>query len=204
MAKLTNKHIELFDLIKIYSDNDIWWLTIDDIKEKANFDSRIEAMEKINDLVKMWYIDENFNIIKEIWNTSIFNLPFYWFAQCWNYWKEILENYPREKFTVHKDILPSWDIQKYFVTRAKWDSMEPFISSWDNILIKSQPSYDDENDLLLVIHNNKPKIKKIKKINWKLFLVSLNKKHNDIELEEYSDDIDIVWVVKKNLWKLWL
>jgi phage repressor protein C with HTH and peptisase S24 domain len=44
----------------------------------------------------------------------------------------------------------------------------------------------------MVIHNNKPKIKKIKKVNGNTFLVSLNKDHNDIELEEYSDDMNIL------------
>lgn len=196
MWKITNKHIELFNLINEFFNEDLW-LNIEEIREKLNFSSSFEVMEKSKDLINKWYLDENFSVLKEIWKENIFNLPFYWFAQCWNYWKEILENYPREKFSIDKNDLPRWDISKFFVTRAKGDSMEPFIKSWDNILIQNQPSYDDENDLVLVIHNKKPKIKKIKNINNKFFLVSINKKHNDIELEEYSDDINIIWIVKQ-------
>jgi len=202
MAKLSNKQIQLFDLIKTYSDNDIGWLTMDDIKKKVNFETLNEAVQNISELVKMWYIDEDYNIIKEIWDNNFFSLPFYWFAQCGNYGKEILSHYPREKFTIHRDLVPNGDVQKFFIVRAKWDSMEPFIESWDNILVQQQPSYNDESDLLLVIHNNKPKIKKVKKINGDTFLVSLNKSHNDIELEEYSDDMNILWVVRKNLWNI--
>jgi SOS-response transcriptional repressor LexA len=202
MAQLSNKQIQLLDIIKIYSDNDIWWLTIDEIKKKGSFESLNETVQTISELVNMWYIDEDYNVIKEIWDDSFFHLPFYGFAQCGNYGKEILSHYPREKFTIHRDLVPNWDVQKFFIVRAKWDSMEPFIESWDNILVQQQPSYSDESDLLLVIHNNKPKIKKIKKVNWNTFLVSLNKDHNDIELEEYSDDMNILWVVRKNLWNL--
>ena len=171
MTKLSNKQIQLFDLIKTYSDNDIGWLTMDDIKKKVNFETLNEAIQNISELVKMWYIDEDYNIIKEIWDNNFFSLPFYWFAQCGNYGKEILSHYPIEKFTIHRDLVPNGDVQKFFIVIAKLDSMEPFIESWDNILVQQQPSYNDESDLLLVIHNNKPKIKKVKKINGDTFLV---------------------------------
>lgn len=202
MNGLTHKQVALFDLIKMYADNDIWWLTIDDITKKVGYKSLHEGVNDINVLINMWYIDENYNILKEVWKEHFFQLPFYWFAQCGHYGKEILSHYPREKFTIERDLLPNWDVQKFFIVRAKGDSMEPFIESWDNILVQNQASYSDESDLLLVVHNNKPKIKKIKKVDGSVFLVSLNKAHNDIELEEYSDDMNIVWVVRKNLWKL--
>lgn len=198
MWKITSKHIDLFNFIKESNENDNEWFNIEQIKEILNFASSYEVMEVLNDLIKLGYLGQDFDILKDIVNENIFHLPFYWFAQCWNYWKEILDNYPREKFSIDVSDLPRWDVKTFFVTRAKGDSMEPFIKSWDDVLIQSQPNYNDENDLLLVIHNNKPKIKRLKYIGGKKYLVSLNKEHKDIEIEEFYDDIDIVWIVRKN------
>jgi len=82
----------------------------------------------------------------------------------------------------------------YFITRAKGDSMEPFIQSGDFALIHMQSSFDT-GDRVLVVHNNQPKIKKIHTVNGHKVLQSYNPNHKDLILEEY-DDINIVGVVR--------
>ncbi|EKD29850.1 MAG: hypothetical protein ACD_78C00242G0001 [uncultured bacterium (gcode 4)] len=72
--------------------------------------------------------------------------------------------------------------------------MEPFIHSGDLTLIKIQSGYNPE-DLVLVVQNQQPKIKRIKAVGHQRFLLSLNKEHKDLELSPF-DDTHIVGVVK--------
>lgn len=89
------------------------------------------------------------------------------------------------------------DIANYFITKAKGDSMEPFIHSGDLVLIKIQSGYQAE-DMVLIVQNQQPKIKRIKEIGAQRFLLSLNKEHKDLELTPF-DETHIVGVVKKVL-----
>lgn len=72
--------------------------------------------------------------------------------------------------------------------------MEPFIHSGDLILIKIQSGYNPE-DLVLIVQNHQPKIKRIKAVGDQRFLLSLNKAHKDLELSPF-DDSHIVGVVR--------
>lgn len=71
--------------------------------------------------------------------------------------------------------------------------MEPFIRSWDFLLVKRQNSFSPE-DQVLVVHNKQPKIKKIVKDGtvWKLH--SFNPEHRDMDIEDY-DETNIIWTV---------
>ncbi len=89
------------------------------------------------------------------------------------------------------------DVSNYFITKAKGDSMEPFIHSGDLVLIKIQSGYQSE-DMVLVVQNQQPKIKRIKAVGEQRFLLSLNKEHKDLELSPF-DETHIVGVVKRVL-----
>jgi len=73
--------------------------------------------------------------------------------------------------------------------------MEPKIQDGDLVLIKQQPSYD-ENDYVFVIHNDLPKLKKIIKKDGKFYLESVNRFFDNVEVTKY-DETKVIGVVKK-------
>ena len=79
---------------------------------------------------------------------------------------------------------------QYFITRAKGDSMEPFIRSGDFLLIKVQSGFYPE-DQVFVVHNGQPKIKKVLQDGDRLVLRSFNRDHGDFIVES-QDDMEIV------------
>ncbi len=91
---------------------------------------------------------------------------------------------------VDNGVVSPSEMKSCFITRAKGDSMEPFIQSGDFVLIQVQQIFSPE-DKVLVVHNNKPKIKKIRSDGERWVLHSLNREHSDIQVEEY-DDANIV------------
>jgi phage repressor protein C with HTH and peptisase S24 domain len=124
-------------------------------------------------------------------------LPFYWWAQCWNDGAKIFDEYPRERVEIDldKNNLKDKSYKNYFLTRAKWKSMEPEIKTWENLLIEHSPNFTWEWYKYLIKHNEKAKIKKIKKINWKYVLHSLNPDYPDLEVKDW-EDFEIIWIVK--------
>jgi len=106
-----------------------------------------------------------------------------------------LAEYPRKKLEVHKKLVNQSEIDQYFITRAKGDSMEPFIHSGDFLLIKVQSGYNPE-DQVMVVHNGLPKIKKVLKDGDTLVLRSFNREYGDFIVEP-DDDAEIVGVVKE-------
>ena len=73
--------------------------------------------------------------------------------------------------------------------------MEPKIQDSDLVLVKQQDHYDP-NDYVLVEHNELPKLKKILKQDGKLFLESVNRFFDKVEIVKY-DQAKIIGVVKK-------
>ncbi|MBU0627079.1 S24 family peptidase [Patescibacteria group bacterium] len=73
--------------------------------------------------------------------------------------------------------------------------MEPKIQDADLVLVKQQDSYDP-NDYVLIEHNELPKLKKIKKQEGKLFLESVNRFFDKVEISKY-DESKVIGVVKK-------
>jgi phage repressor protein C with HTH and peptisase S24 domain len=122
-------------------------------------------------------------------------IPFFGFAQCGNAGKSILAEYPRKKLEVDKNLIVQSEKDSYFITRAKGDSMEPFIHSGDFLLIKVQSGFNPE-DKVMVVHNGLPKIKKVLQDGDKLVLRSFNPAFGDFVVDE-NDEAEIVGVVKK-------
>lgn len=189
---------ESMDLLKLIKDSDYEEMTIKEVLDKTKINHPQKLYNRLTKLIKLWYITEDYEFIKFPDETKMI-LPFYWWAQCWNNWSNILEEYPREKLEIdtEEENIKLMKNKKYFVTRAKGKSMEPEIKSWNNLLIRLEQNYNNR-DKFLLIHKNKPKIKKIKEDNWKKYLISLNPDFPDIEIKK-EDDIQIVWIVEKIL-----
>lgn len=179
-----------------YIENWIDWETMKEVMYNLWIEHPQKLYSRLDKLIKGNFIDENYTFIKWINDIKIY-LPFFWWAQCWNNWTTWrVDDYPIEKIDIKDynldDVKPE-NFQKYFVTRAKGDSMEPIIESWDNLLIKF---YDNSNiynhKSYLIVHNWKPKVKKIiNKKNW-FILRSLNIVYPDLEVKK-SDEFNIIW-----------
>ena len=126
---------------------------------------------------------------------DIVQLPIYGFAQCGNKGKSVVDEYTQEKIPVTMAMMGVKDVSKCFFVRAKGNSMEPKIQDSDLVLIKQQPSYDI-NDYVFVIHNDLPKLKKIIKKENKLYLESVNRFFDNVEITKY-DETKVIGVVKK-------
>lgn len=159
------------------------------------------VLNKLNQLVLKWYFIKDWNwfrLLKEsIENkfSDILQLPIYGFAQCGNQWKAIINEYSQEQMPVTLAFLWTSNIDNCFFVRAKWNSMEPKIQDWDLVLVRQQDSYEP-NDYVFVIHNQLPKLKKILKKDDKIYLESVNRFFDKLEVDKY-DEAKIIGVVKK-------
>lgn len=184
---------ELLNLMKNPSEFES--LTIKDIQEITWIDHPQKVYNRLEKLIKDWYITEDYQIKRMPDENNVF-IPFYWWAQCWHNWSKIFEDYPREriKLDLEKNWLKDKDYWKFFITRTKWKSMEPKIGSWIDLLVELSPflwwSY-----FYLIKHDEKAKIKQITKKKWKYFLHSINRDYEDVEVEEW-EDFEVIWIVK--------
>jgi SOS-response transcriptional repressor LexA len=159
------------------------------------------VLNKLNQLVLKGYFvkdEHGYRLIRESFGdrmNDVIQLPIYGFAQCGNKGKRILEEYSQEKIPVTIAMLGVKDINTCFFVRAKGNSMEPKIQDGDLVLIKQQPSYDP-SDYVFVLHNNLPKLKRILKKDGKLYLESVNRFFDNVEVDKY-DETKVVGVVKK-------
>ena len=126
-------------------------------------------------------------------------LPLLGFAQCGNFWAKTIEDETAsEKLAFPSRELPRKnlsDIQRYFFVRAKGDSMEPKIRDWDLLLIRWQQDFDP-SDMVLLVHDERPKIKYIKRTNGQYLLVSINPQNKDVEIFPTAE-IFTAGIVKK-------
>lgn len=159
------------------------------------------VLNKLNQLVLKGYFvkdDQGYRLIRESITDNlndIVQLPIYGFAQCGNKGKKVVDEYSQEKIPATIAMLGVKDVSQCFFVRAKWNSMEPKIQNGDLVLIKQQPAYDI-NDYVFVVHNDLPKLKKIIKQDGKLFLESVNRFFDNVEISKY-DETKVIGVVKK-------
>lgn len=159
------------------------------------------VLNKLNQLVLKWYFTKDalwYKLIREkMWDqwNDIIQLPIYGFAQCGNKGKRVIDDYSQEKIPVTLWMLGMKDVNNCFFVRAKWNSMEPKIQDWDLVLVKQQDAYDP-NDYVFVVHNSLPKLKKILKQDDGIYLESVNRFFDKLEISKY-DDTKVIWVVRK-------
>lgn len=177
------------------------WITLREIAHNIWASHPQTVLNKLNQLVLKGYFvkdDQWYRLIRESITDSLYDivqLPIYGFAQCGNKGKKVLDEYTQEKIPVTMAMLGVKDVSKCFFVRAKGNSMEPKIQDGDLVLIKQQPVYE-ANDYVFVIHNDLPKLKKIIKQDGKLFLESVNRFFDNVEITKY-DETKVIWVVKK-------
>ncbi len=202
MKNFDSYHKALLDLIKNIWRNSDHSFSIREIWTIIWLDHPQKVSNRLKQLEDNWYIkkceDWIYRVLKDfVWD--LFNIPFYWFAQCWNMWWETIEETPKDTIEISNKLINISDkeIKNCFFTRAKWNSMQPIIDENDLLLIRKQ-DFDNTNNMFLVIHDWKPKIKKILKKGDDLFLVSVNyKEHPNLEIDKFDDDIRVIWVVKQ-------
>lgn len=199
MKRLDSQQKKILTFLEFGGDESY---TLMDIGDSVGIDHPQKVQNKIHQLENAGYLTRTssgiYRVLKHYEEGNQLHIPFFGFAQCGHAGKTILEDeYPRKKLPVPKEYIDANDIANYFITKAKGDSMEPFIHSGDMVLIKIQSGYHAE-DMVLVVQNQQPKIKRIKAVGAQRFLLSLNKEHKDLELTEF-DDTHIVGVVKRVL-----
>ncbi len=159
------------------------------------------VLNKLNQLVLKGYFvkdEKGYRLVRESVTdkyTDIVQLPIFGFAQCGNQWKAVINEYTQERIPVTMAFVWVSDLENCFFVRAKWNSMEPKIQDWDLVLIHQQDSYD-ENDFVFVVHNQLPKLKRIKKTEDWIFLESVNRFFDNVEISPF-DETKVIWVVKK-------
>ncbi len=176
-------------------------ITLREIAASLGINHPQTVLNKLNQLVLKWYFakdEHGYRLLRESFGdrmNDVIQLPIYGFAQCGNKGKKILDEYSQEKIPVTIAMLGIKDINSCFFVRAKGNSMEPKIQDGDLVLIKQQPSYDP-SDYVFILHNNLPKLKKIIKKDGKLWLESVNRFFDQVEVDKY-DETKVVGVVKK-------
>ena len=177
------------------------WITLREIAHNIWASHPQTVLNKLNQLVLKWYFvkdEHGYRLLRESITDNlndIVQLPIYGFAQCGNKGKKVVDEYTQEKIPATIAMLGVKDVSQCFFVRAKGNSMEPKIQDGDLVLIKQQPSYDI-NDYVFVVHNDLPKLKKIVKQDGKLFLESVNRFFDNVEIDKY-DETKVIGVVKK-------
>lgn len=177
------------------------WITLREIAHNIWAGHPQTVLNKLNQLVLKGYFvkdEQGYRLIRESITDNlndIVQLPIYGFAQCGNKGKKVVDEYTQEKIPATIAMLGVKDVSQCFFVRAKGNSMEPKIQDGDLVLIKQQPSYDI-NDYVFVVHNDLPKLKKIVKQDGKLYLESVNRFFDNVEISKY-DETKVIWVVKK-------
>lgn len=196
MKHLDSHQKKILDFLEFGEDANY---TLMDIGESVGIDHPQKVQNKIHQLEKAGYLTRTasgiYRVLRHYEEGNQLHIPFFGFAQCGHAGRTILEDeYPRKRIPVPPEYVDTSDVANYFITKAKGDSMEPFIHSGDLALIKIQSGYSAE-DMVLIVQNQQPKIKRIKAVGDQRFLLSLNKAHKDLELSPF-DDTHIVGVVK--------
>jgi hypothetical protein len=193
---LDNLSIKLLEYLKWLVG--LEWKSMKELMEDIWIDHPQKLYDRLEKLIKGGFIDEDFNYIRWLDDTKIF-LNFFGWAQCWNYWPKWFEDYPTKKIEIGSDNLEWINLEnasKYFITRAKWKSMEPEIYWWNNVLVKFwDKSWIKRNTKYLIKHNERAKIKYLEKKNNWVNLKSLNIAYPDLFVNWNKDDFVVIWEV---------
>ena len=127
------------------------WLTLREIAAEIGVNHPQTVLNKLNQLVLKGYFvkdKKGYRLVRESVIdklTDIIQLPIFGFAQCWNQWKAVIDEYSQEKIPVTMAFIGTSDIENCFFVRAKGNSMEPKIHDGDLVLIRQQDHYDESD-----------------------------------------------------------
>ncbi len=108
--------------------------TLMDIGKSVGIDHPQKVQNKIHQLENAGYLARTpagiYRVLRHYEEDNQLCIPFFGFAQCGHAGRAILEDeYPRKHIPLPPHYLDLHDIANYFITKAKGDSMEPFIHS---------------------------------------------------------------------------
>jgi len=176
-------------------------LTVTEIQKALDFDHHQKVTHRLKNLEKRGYIRKNY----EHWGYKVFDvpvthtieLPVYGSALCGHKWSAIAEEQPTETMTFPTSLI-GWsttgDYADYFFVKAKGDSMNPYIEDGDLVLIKKYTMGREADRKVLVVHNEKLKVKIVQRNNWAYFLFSSNAEKLEIL---HTDEVSVIGYVAK-------
>lgn len=186
-------------LILNFLEKNNWWKNIGlrQIAKYAKLSHPQKALNKLNQLEKMWYIRKNhenggYDIFKDNPIPEFVTIPIYSSDQCGSEWFQVPTTLPIRQVKIPSDILWITNNEEYFFVKAKWKSLLPLIKPNDLVLVKKERILEEWKKYV-VIHNSKPKIKILQKIWKESWLISTN----------FNFDKEQPFVVKKNIKILW-
>lgn len=188
-------------ILSFLEENNGWKdIGLREIAEYAHLNHPQKASNKLEQLIRMWYIRKNYEENKyDIFKDPIpefVTIPIYSSEQCWSEWFEIPTTPPMRSVKIPSDILwIAWN-EDYFFIKAKWRSLLPIIKPNDLVLIKKEKEIVEWRKYL-VIHNSKPKIKVLQKTWSESWLISTNFTFDPEQPFAVEKDVRILWVAKK-------
>lgn len=189
-------------LILQFLDKNDWWRNIwlRKIAEYAKLDHPQKALNKINQLEKLWYVRKNYeegkyDVFKDNPVPEFVAVPMYSSEQFFHKGFEVGKTTPIKRVKVPSDILWLTNSEDYFFIKVKWKSLLPIIKPNDLVLIK-QEKHLKEWRKYLVLHNKVLEKKVLHKIGRDLFLVSANFDFDKEQPLVVKKDVKVLWETK--------
>jgi len=199
MPKIDTSYQLLLDYLRDNEDrNDI---SLIEIQKSLGFDHHQKVTHRLKNLEKRWYIRKNIQTwwykVFEVPVTNTVQLPVYGSALCGHKWSAVVDEYPEETMTFPTSLIwwgDNGSYSDYFFVRAKGDSMNPYIEDGDLVLIKRYTIWREADRKVLVVHNEKLKVKIVQRNNDAYFLFSSNAEKLEIL---NTDEVSVIWYVAK-------
>lgn len=176
MNKLHPVQKKLLDVLKKNHDNP---LTVRELKELVDVSSTSVVHHHLLQLEKKGYLRRNpsnphdYQVLADSPERKITYLNLYGLAACGPN-GSILDGNPVDKIPISSKIL-GFASSEAFMVKAKGDSMYPSIKDGDLVIVKKATNVDDGR-IAVCVNNEKAIIKKIKRENDEVILISLNPK----------------------------
>lgn len=197
--KLDTTHKLLLDFLE--KNNGGKNIGLRQIAEHIKLNHPQKALNKLNQLEKMWYIRKNpetgkYDIFKNNPIPEFVVIPLYSSEQFGNKGFTLPKTEPIRKVKIPSDILWISGNNNYFFVKAKGKTLLPIIKPNDLVLIKREKTYLEWKKYL-VIHNNKPKIKILQKVGKEKWLISINFNFDKEQPVIVKNDVKILWTAQK-------
>jgi len=180
MKKLSTLQKSLLNLLTKTIDDP---LTVREIQNRMNFSSTSVVMHHVRQLERKGHLrrdsnnPRNYEVITGKPERPIVYLNLYGLAQCGPSGSILGEN-PVDRIAISSRML-DFSSRDAFMVKAKGDSMEPRIFDGDFVIAK-RTQVSTPGALVVCINNEEALIKKFRKKNGQIELVSLNPKYDPL------------------------
>jgi len=190
-------------LLKILKNNIQDPLTIREIQDMLDISSTSVVAHHISQLEKKGYLKRNpndsrdYQVLTDSPEKLITYINLYGLAQCGPK-GSILDDVPEDRIPIASKLI-TFPVKEAFMVEAKGDSMKPRINEGDFVI--SRKSKDIENGRIAVcINNGKAIIKKIKKEDGKVILISENDKYSPfLASEDFRIEGEVRGIIKSSI-----